>query len=471
MAELDSSGTTLLSELLGLTSLQPEETLTPETPGYEKCIQTWASQKQLRPRLVIRPTSVESLSKVIARLYESDLDFAIYGHGFMSTSARDVVINMSAFDGFHFDEHAEIVTVGAGQTWRDVYRKLEEVAPQYGIVGARTPAVGVAGTIISGGLSWISGEYGCISDPDNMLDAKVVKYDGSVVWASREPDLLWALRGGGGGFGAIVQVILRVFPYPQNIWGGPILIPREKLEQVAEGIERFLAKPLDPKVTMLFYVLKKKVLESMGVDSDMLLIHALDALGEQHGRDAFRWALDIPGAVDRTEITSLAGVAGLQDKVDTVKGTMKQFWAPMTVREYSRESIIKAVKWSEEIERLDPSLAECTYLIIGLLCAREPAGGMASCALPRPKAMKHTLVLGTGCPSGAGEVKEHLAHSLAAQAASKVFGEGTDAQYIPSGLEDFQDPRKVWGPHFARLQELRRRYDPRGRFKAISTEM
>lgn len=69
------------------------------------------------------------------------------------------------------------------------------------VIGARTPCVGVAGAIVSGGFSWLSSEYGCISDPENMIDAKVVKYDGSVVWASTEPELLWALRGGGGGFG------------------------------------------------------------------------------------------------------------------------------------------------------------------------------------------------------------------------------------------------------------------------------
>ena len=71
------------------------------------------------------------------------------------------------------------------------------------VVGARTPAVSVGGTVVTGGLSWLSAEYGCISDPDNMLDAQVVKYDGSVVWASSEPDLLWTMRGGGGGFGGI----------------------------------------------------------------------------------------------------------------------------------------------------------------------------------------------------------------------------------------------------------------------------
>lgn len=47
----------------------------------------------------------------------------------------------------------------------------------------------------------MSGEYGCTSDPDNMLDAEIVKLDGSVVWASQEPELLWGLRGAQLGLG------------------------------------------------------------------------------------------------------------------------------------------------------------------------------------------------------------------------------------------------------------------------------
>jgi hypothetical protein len=47
----------------------------------------------------------------------------------------------------------------------------------------------------------MTSEFGCISDPVNFVDAEVVKYDGTIVMASTEPDLLWALRGSGGGFG------------------------------------------------------------------------------------------------------------------------------------------------------------------------------------------------------------------------------------------------------------------------------
>lgn len=110
----------------------------------------------------------------------------------------------------------------------------------------------------------------------------------------------------------LVQVKLRVFIYPRNIWAGQILIPRERLEQVAEGIVNFLAKPVDPKITMFLYVVKGRLLESIGTDLDVLVIHAFDAHGQQHGRANFQWALNIPGAIDKTMITTLAGVAMLQ---------------------------------------------------------------------------------------------------------------------------------------------------------------
>ncbi|KAJ0417906.1 FAD binding domain-containing protein [Aspergillus carlsbadensis] len=446
--------------------LQSNEILTPDSPGYSSHSQTWAVQKQLAPRLVVKPTSVETLSKVIAHLYSTTLDFAIYGHGCMSTSAKDVLVNTSAFNDFHFDPHSESVTVGAGQTWADVYRKMEEEAPGYGVVGARTPSVGVAGTIVTGGISWLSNEHGCISDPANMLDAKVVKYDGSVVWASSEPELLWALRGGGGGFCVIVSVVLRVFPYPQDIWAGPILVPRGQLEQVANGLMGFLAREPDPKVTMFLYVLKKKLLASLGnIDSDMLVIHAYDANGEAHGRECFRWALDIPGAIDQTSVTTFAGIAKLQDKVDTAKGTMKQIFVPLVLQDLPKEIIINAIKWFEDLEGVDESIANCTYLIFEGLCCRDPAGSNDNVAWPRPPGGKHVLLLGPGCPADAGPDKEKLMRDLAIEAPSKVLGKDAEINYLPNGYEEYLDPKLFWGSHLAKLQTLRKKYDPKDRLK------
>ena len=64
----------------------------------------------------------------------------------------------------------------------------------------RDTSVGVGGGTLQGGIGWMSSEYGLASNPQNMLDAQVVKMNEQVLWASGEPDLLWALRGGGGNF-------------------------------------------------------------------------------------------------------------------------------------------------------------------------------------------------------------------------------------------------------------------------------
>lgn len=58
--------------------------------------------------------------------------------------------------------------------------------------------------MLIGGLSWLSHEFGLVSDPQNLLDAHIVLGDGRAIWASREADLLWAIRGGRCAFGGML---------------------------------------------------------------------------------------------------------------------------------------------------------------------------------------------------------------------------------------------------------------------------
>lgn len=182
--------------------LSPSEIINPDAKTYAFESLPWAAQHQKHPALVIRPQTIESLSKVVAFLSSTDLAFAVRGHGYGNSSAADVLISMTAFDSFDFDRENKTVTLGAGQPWASYYQRMDEMAPDWTIVACRTPCIGVSGSVLHGGFSWLSAEYGCASDPNNMLDTQVMKLDGSVVWASAEPDLLWSLRGGGGGFGS-----------------------------------------------------------------------------------------------------------------------------------------------------------------------------------------------------------------------------------------------------------------------------
>ena len=183
-----------------------------------------------------------------------------------------------------------------------------------------------------------------------MLDAQLVKLDGQVVWASSEPDLLWALRGGGGSFGGVygihitmVSLILHVFRsrrrvrrlanepeksvvtafklqayrYTQSIFAGPIYLPKTALPEIARAVADFTQRSHDAKLGMFLYVLKKDLLKSIGVKQDMLVVHAFDAHGEAHGRsdEGFGWALKLKGVVDGTKIMNLKGVADLQGEM------------------------------------------------------------------------------------------------------------------------------------------------------------
>ncbi|KAI8284453.1 FAD-binding domain-containing protein [Colletotrichum sp. SAR 10_98] len=247
----------------GLMSLlAPSEFITSQSDAntYEELTSFWAAQNNLRPYAVVAPSDVQTLGKVLQYLYnDTQLDFAFRGHGYTSMAAKDVLVSMHKFDSFSYNAEQKTVTVGAGQRWLDVYESVNKVASQFTLVGARTPCVSVGGSIVTGGFSWLSGDFGCISDPENMLDCEIAKYDGSTIWASQEPQLLWAIRGGGGGLGGISFFMF---------------IEKGKFQNMHD---------VDVE------------------DQDALVFHVFDASGEVHGRQTFKWALDLPGAQDFTK--------------------------------------------------------------------------------------------------------------------------------------------------------------------------
>jgi FAD/FMN-containing dehydrogenase len=185
-----------------LRSLLPEsEVIERDGLGYSDQAAPWSVWADQRPPLVLQPTNLESMSKVVKYLYDSDLDFAVRNTGTGSVSAKDVILSTHGFKDFKFDKASQTVTLGSGYSWGEVDLLIEKDAPGYQLVGARCSWVGVTGSSLVGGLSWLSHEYGMISDPQNLLDMQIVLGDGKILWASEEPELMWALRGGGGNFG------------------------------------------------------------------------------------------------------------------------------------------------------------------------------------------------------------------------------------------------------------------------------
>ena len=154
--------------------LYPAEIFTNDQPGFKEQSQPWSNHAELHPQLVVQPQSIEAMQKTVKYLYDSNLDFGVRNTGTGSVSAHDVILSTHGFKTFGFDKSTETVTIGSGFDWGEVDVLMAKEAPGYAVVGARCSWVGVAGSSLVGGLSWLSHEFGLTSDPQNLLDAQVV---------------------------------------------------------------------------------------------------------------------------------------------------------------------------------------------------------------------------------------------------------------------------------------------------------
>ena len=134
------------------------------------------------------------------------------GHNHAGYAVADgaLMLDLSAMCSVRMDPARRVVTVGGGATWGTVDQATWQAG--LAVTGADVPAVGVGGSTLGGGAGWLHRKLGLSCD--NLLAAEIVTADGNVLAASAEeyPDLFWALRGGGGNFGAVTAFTFRLHP-------------------------------------------------------------------------------------------------------------------------------------------------------------------------------------------------------------------------------------------------------------------
>ncbi|KAF2808903.1 FAD binding domain-containing protein [Mytilinidion resinicola] len=450
--------------------LHPTELILPSNPLYTPLSLVWSAQKNLSPRLVARPASLASLSRLLAALNTTDLDFAIRGGGCGSASASDVLISLDAFSEVTFDRATETVIVGAGQVWGSVDRKMEAEAPDYAVVGARCTYVGVGGSMLQGGaVSWISSEHGMGSDPHNMLDAQVVKMDGSVVWASVEPELLWALRGGGGNFGAVTAFKLKAYKYTSDVYSGMIMYPRSALPALAKAESAFAERCHDAKMAMHFFCLDLTQGAFTGQPTQPgVAILVYDAHGEKHGRSeaGFKWALEIEGATDATKSMSLWDVNRQSDNLDAMRGLTNQMMSAITIPAFDEAMIHRTWNWFDQLLAEEPLLNAGTFVLVELM--QRPAFNSTKSsedtAWPRPS-NRHIMQLGTGGLKGCSPEVHAKAVKGLADAQTTICPESKASDLIPRDFEVFHDPKAMFGANWERLVKVKKAVDPKGRLR------
>src|SRR5215217_8654205 len=142
-----------------------------------------------------------------------------------------VLIKTERMRRVQIDERNCVARVEAGALWLDVTAPASEagLAPLAG----SSPDVGVVGYTLGGGLSWLGRRYGLAAN--RLLSADLVTADGRLVRASRHEnaDLFWALRGGGGNFGAVVAIEFELIPL-RTVYAGMFLYPADRAREVMQ---------------------------------------------------------------------------------------------------------------------------------------------------------------------------------------------------------------------------------------------
>jgi hypothetical protein len=230
----------LLAEQLGA-----ERVLLPGS-AYDEALPIWNGAVTSRPALLVRCRWVSDVQAVVraAREYGLPLSVRGGGHDWAGRALRDggVVIDLSEMRSVEIDAQAEVATIAGGARAADV----AAAGAPFGLAAATgtVGAVGMAGLTLGGGYGPLMANVGLALD--NLIGADIVLADGQLVTAdaTNEPDLFWALRGGGGNFGVVTSLRIQLHPIAEVI-AGLIFFPWSQAEDIWHGYVDLIADAPD----------------------------------------------------------------------------------------------------------------------------------------------------------------------------------------------------------------------------------
>jgi FAD/FMN-containing dehydrogenase len=211
------------------------QVITPDDPGYDQARTVFNAAIDRRPAMIVRVANAVDVARVIALARETGLELAVRGGGHSpaghGVSEGGIVLDLGALRGLEIDAAAGSAWAGTGLTAGEYTTAAgaHGLATGFGDMGS----VGIGGITLSGGVGFLLRKHGLTID--HLLAAEVVTADGELlqVDAERHPDLFWALRGGGGNFGVVTRLQLRLHEVG-TVLGGMLFLPATP--DVIEGV-------------------------------------------------------------------------------------------------------------------------------------------------------------------------------------------------------------------------------------------
>lgn len=232
------------AEDAALAARLPGKVVLPGDDAYETARLAWNLRATKTPVAIVYAQTPADVSEALAFARQRDLHVAVQATGHRETvdGKGCLVINTSRMKAVAVDAAARTAHVGAGVKWGEVLAQAQAhgLAPLLGSSGD----VGAVGYTLGGGLGWLARKYGM--SVDSVLRFEVVTADGRVRNASPEehPDLFWALRGGGGGFGVVTGMDIRLHPVAR-VYAGNLFYPAAAANEVFRRYREWVARAPD----------------------------------------------------------------------------------------------------------------------------------------------------------------------------------------------------------------------------------
>jgi FAD/FMN-containing dehydrogenase len=228
-----------------------------DDPGYEEARQIWNAMIDRRPAMIVQCADADDVPSAIAFARRNKLEISIRGAGHNIAGNAlcngGLTIDFSKMKNVRVDREKRRAYVEPGATLAD----LDEATQRYGLatpVGINS-TTGIAGLTLGGGFGWLTRNYGMTVD--HLVSVDLVTAEGRKIRASEtdNPDLFWALRGGGGNFGVVTRFEFQLFPVGPEIFAGLIVFPFSQAKQVLYKYREFVKSA--PEELNVWVVLRK----------------------------------------------------------------------------------------------------------------------------------------------------------------------------------------------------------------------
>jgi FAD/FMN-containing dehydrogenase len=200
--------------------------LRPDDAGYDEARRVHNGLIDRRPAVIARCAGTADIQDAVRLARSSGLEISVRGGGHnvagRAVSDGGLMIDLSPMRGIHVHPAAQTARAQGGVLWSELNREAH--AHGLAVTGGAISSTGIAGFTLGGGLGWLMAKHGL--GADNLIGVELVTADGEVLNVADDthPDLMWALRGGGGNFGVAASLVYRLHPLTM-VTGGLIAHP------------------------------------------------------------------------------------------------------------------------------------------------------------------------------------------------------------------------------------------------------